>query len=41
MTPVIFESATCKPGDLARIKITSINKKYLFGSHKLDKDRAA
>ena len=41
MTPVIFESETCKPGDLAHIKITSTNKKYLFGTHKLDKDRAA
>ena len=41
MTPVIFESEACKPGDLASIKIISANKKYLFGTHKLDKERAA
>mgnify|MGYP003956023681 CR=1 FL=1 len=41
MTPVIFESEACKSGDLASIKIISVNKKYLFGTHKLDKERAA
>jgi len=41
MTPVILESEICNPGDLVSLKITSINKKYLFGAHKLDKERAA
>ena len=41
MTPVIFESEKCKPGDLINIKINSINKKYLFGNQKLNKEQAA
>ena len=41
MTPVIFESNNCKPGDLANVQITSFNLKNLFGIHKASKERAA
>ena len=41
MTPVIFESDDCKPGDLVEVKITSFNKKNLFGFHKINKNKAA
>ena len=41
MTPVIFESENCKPGDLINVKITSFNKKNLFGYHKINKERVA
>jgi len=41
MIPVIFESEKCKPGDLINVKITSANKKYLFGTAKLNKEKAA
>ena len=30
MTPVIFESDNCKPGELVNVKITSFNQKNLF-----------
>jgi len=41
MTPVIFESENCKPGELVNIKITSFNKKNLFGFHNSGKEKAA
>ena len=41
MTPVIFKSENCKPGDLINVKITSFNLKNLFGLHKTDKIKAA
>jgi len=41
MTSVKFESENCVPGDLVNVKITSFNKKSLFGSHKKEKVRAA
>ena len=41
MTPVIFESNSCIPGNLVEVKITSFNKNNLFGFHKIDKFRAA
>ena len=36
MTPVKFDSAKCKPGELKNIKITSFNKISLFASDKID-----
>ena len=41
MTPVIFESDDCKPGELVNIKITSFNHNNLFGIHQRDKEKAA
>jgi len=41
MTPVIFESDDCKPGELVGVKITSYNQKNLFGSNKNEKEKAA
>ena len=41
MTPVIFESETCKPGELANIKITSYKQKNLFGTHFINKSKVA
>jgi tRNA-2-methylthio-N6-dimethylallyladenosine synthase len=41
MTSVIFESDGCKPGDLINVKITSFNKKNLFGLYKANKIKAA
>ena len=41
MTPVIFKSEFCKVGDLQNIKIISCNKKNLFGTHEINKVRAA
>ena len=41
MTPVMFESDSCKPGELVNIKVTSINQNNLFGFHKNDKVKAA
>ena len=41
MIPVIFESSDCKPGQLINVKITSFNKKNLFGFHNFKKMRAA
>ena len=34
MTPVIFRSKNCKPGDLIHVKIDSSNRNNLFGLHK-------
>jgi len=41
MTPVIFEGNDCKPGELVNIKITSFNKKNLFGIYNSSKVKAA
>jgi len=41
MTPVIFEATNCKPGELVNVKITSFNKKNLFGIYKINKMKAA
>ena len=41
MTPVIFDSENCNPGELINIKITSFNQNNLFGFHKVDKVKAA
>ena len=41
MTSVIFETDNCKIGELANVKITSFNKKNLFGIYKTNKVEAA
>ena len=41
MTPVIFETDNCKPGELINVKITSFNQNNLFGLHKINKVKAA
>ena len=41
MTPVIFESTSCKPGDLIQIEISSSNQNNLFGKHIINKFKAA
>jgi len=41
MTPVIFDSANCSPGELIDVKITSFNQNNLFGFHKAGKVQAA
>ena len=41
MSPVIFESDNCKPGELVNVKIASINQNNLFGSHRNNKEKAA
>ena len=41
MTPVIFESDNCTPGELINVKITSFNRNNLFGFHKTNKVKAA
>ena len=41
MTPVIFKSDNCKPGELVNVKITSFNQKNLFGTHYKDEEKAA
>jgi len=41
MTPVIFESDNCKPGELINVKITSFNYNNLFGFHKVNNVKAA
>jgi len=41
MTPVIFESKNCKPGELVNVKITSYNRNNLFGYQKTDKKEKA
>ena len=41
MTPVIFSSNYCKPGELVNIKIESFNKHSLFGTHNTNKIKAA
>ena len=41
MTSVIFETDNCKIGELANVKITSFNKKNLFGIYKVSNVKAA
>jgi tRNA-2-methylthio-N6-dimethylallyladenosine synthase len=41
MTPVIFESTSCNPGDLIQVEIISSNQHNLFGKHKENKFKAA
>ena len=41
LTPVVFESDRCHFGELVNIKITSFNNNTLFGSHKINKVKAA
>ena len=41
MTPVILEADNCKIGELVNVKITSFNKKNLFGIYKTNKVEAA
>ena len=41
MTPVIFDSENCEPGELVDVKITSFKQKNLFGFHKVNKVKAA
>ena len=41
MTPVIFESDDCKPGDLINVKISSFNRNNLFGFTDTNKVKAA
>ena len=41
MSPVIFESDNCKPGELVNVKIASINQNNLFGIHRNNKEKAA
>ena len=37
MTSVIFESSTCKIGDIVKVKINSSNQNNLFGEHLIKK----
>ncbi len=41
MTPVIFESTSCNPGDLIQVEIISSNQNNLFGKHMQNKFKAA
>ena len=41
MTPVIFESTSCNPGDLVQVDIISSNQNNLFGKHMVNKFKAA
>jgi len=41
MTPVIIDGDNCKYGDVVNIKITSFNKKNLFGTYKNNRVKAA
>ena len=41
MTSVIFEADKCTPGELVDVKITSFNKKNLFGIYRINKEKAA
>jgi len=41
MTPVIFESTSCNPGDLVQVEIISSNQNNLFGKHMENKFKAA
>ena len=40
MTPVIFESTLCHPGDLIQVEIISSNQNNLFGKHMKNKFKA-
>ena len=41
MTPVIFESTSCNPGDLIQVEIISSNQNNLFGIHIRNQFKAA
>ena len=41
MTPVIFKSTLCNPGDLIQVEIISSNQNNLFGKHMENKFKAA
>jgi len=41
MTPVIFESTSCNPGDLIQVEIISSNQNNLFGKHMENKFKIA
>ena len=41
MTPVIFKSTSCNPGDLIHVEIISSNQNNLFGKHMENKFKAA
>tara|TARA_B100000686_G_scaffold346646_1_gene433747 strand:+ start:201 stop:1499 length:1299 start_codon:yes stop_codon:yes gene_type:complete len=41
MTPVIFDSDNCKPGDLTKVKINFFNLNNLFGSCNTNKEKVA
>ena len=41
LTPVIFESESCKAGELVEVKILTSNQKNLFGFHNINKIKAA
>ena len=41
MTPVIFKSISCNPGDLIQVKIISSNQSNLFGKHMGNRFKAA
>jgi len=41
MTPVIFDSTLCNPGDLIQVEIISSNQNNLFGKHMENKFKAA
>ena len=41
MSSVIFESDSCKPGELVNVKIASVNRNNLFGIHRNNKEKAA
>ena len=41
MTPVIFKTNSCQPGELVNVKIKSFNKKNLFGIYINNKIKAA
>ena len=41
MTPVIFVSTSCNPGDLIQVEIISSNQNNLFGKHMENKFKAA
>jgi len=38
MTPVIFDSNSCKNGEIVNVKITSFNQNNLFGFHRIIKN---
>jgi len=41
MSPVIFESDSCKPGELVNVKIVSTNKNNLFGIYQNNQKKVA
>ena len=41
LTPVIFDSNGCLPGEIVDVKIKSFNRNNLFGSHDIRKIKVA